>query len=82
MPAERALAESLAGPDPERFHLVGEGVDPPPPGDAERFRRKHRVLDPFILYAGRKAAEKNTPLLVETSPATSSRTRGAGSSWS
>ena len=36
-----------------------------PPGDAERFRRTHRVLDPFILYAGRKAAEKNTPLLVE-----------------
>jgi glycosyltransferase involved in cell wall biosynthesis len=65
VPAERALAETLAGADAERFHLVGEGVDPPPPGDGERFRRTHRVLDPFILYAGRKAAEKNTPLLVE-----------------
>ena len=64
-PAERALAESLAGADAERFLLVGEGVDPPPPGDGERFRRKHRVLDPFLLYAGRKAPEKNTPLLVE-----------------
>jgi glycosyltransferase involved in cell wall biosynthesis len=63
--AERALAERLAGPDPERFHLVGEGVDLPPPGDAERFRRKYRVRDPFLLYAGRKAPEKNTPLLVE-----------------
>jgi glycosyltransferase involved in cell wall biosynthesis len=65
VPAERALAEGLAGADAARFHLVGEGVDPPPPGNAERFRRAHRVLDPFILYAGRKAAEKNTPLLVE-----------------
>jgi glycosyltransferase involved in cell wall biosynthesis len=65
VPAERALAESLAGADAERFHLVGEGVDAPPPGDGARFRRTHRVLDPFILYAGRKAAEKNTPLLVE-----------------
>ncbi|HSD27030.1 MAG TPA: glycosyltransferase family 4 protein, partial [Vicinamibacteria bacterium] len=65
VPAERALAESLAGADAERFHLVGEGVDAPPPGDGARFRRTHRVLDPFLLYAGRKAAEKNTPLLVE-----------------
>jgi len=65
VPAERALAETLAGADAERFPLVGEGVDPPLPGDGERFRRKHRVLDPFVLYAGRKAPEKNTPLLVE-----------------
>jgi glycosyltransferase involved in cell wall biosynthesis len=65
VPAERALAEAVAGPDGARFHLVGEGVDPPPPGDGERFRRAHRVLDPFILYAGRKAPEKNTPMLVE-----------------
>jgi glycosyltransferase involved in cell wall biosynthesis len=65
VPAERALAERLAGADPERFPVVGEGVDPPPPGDGARFRRKHRVLDPYLLYVGRKAPEKNTPLLVE-----------------
>jgi glycosyltransferase involved in cell wall biosynthesis len=63
--AERALAERVAGADPERFHLVGEGVDPPPVGDGERFRRKHRVLDSFLLYVGRKAPEKNTPLLLD-----------------
>jgi glycosyltransferase involved in cell wall biosynthesis len=63
--AERALAESLAGTVAGRFHLVGEGVDPPPPGNGERFRRSHPTLEPFVLYAGRKAVEKNTPLLVE-----------------
>jgi len=65
VPAERALAERLAGDDPTRYHLVGEGVDAPPPGDAARFRRTHRIAEPFLLYAGRKAREKNTPLLVE-----------------
>jgi glycosyltransferase involved in cell wall biosynthesis len=65
VPAERALAESLVGPDEARFMLVGEGVDPPPAPDAARFRQKYRVHDPFLLYAGRKAAEKNTPLLCE-----------------
>jgi len=69
VPAERALAETLAGPDAERFHLVGEGVDPPPAGDPERFRvryrARYRVFEPFLLYAGRKAREKNTPLLLE-----------------
>jgi glycosyltransferase involved in cell wall biosynthesis len=65
VPAERALAESLVGADEARFLLVGEGVDPPPAADGERFRQKYRVHDPFLLYAGRKAAEKNTPLLCE-----------------
>ena len=59
VPAERALAESLVGPDSERFQLVGEGVDLPPAADGARFRRKYRMHDPFLLYAGRKAAEKN-----------------------
>jgi glycosyltransferase involved in cell wall biosynthesis len=63
--AERALGEALAGPDPERFALVGEGVDLALPGDGQRFREKYKVEGPFLLYVGRKAREKNTPLLVE-----------------
>lgn len=65
VPAERALGEAVAGPDPGTFDLVGEGVDVPPPGDPERFRRTHRVLDPFLLYVGRKVRDKNVPLLME-----------------
>jgi len=65
VPAERALAEAICGGEPGRFALVGEGVDTGIRGDPERFRRKYGIHDPFLLYAGRKAREKNTPLLVE-----------------
>jgi glycosyltransferase involved in cell wall biosynthesis len=62
--AERALATRVAGGDPGTFTVVGGGVEPAA-GNAERFRRKYRVFDPFLLYAGRKAPDKNTPLLLE-----------------
>jgi glycosyltransferase involved in cell wall biosynthesis len=65
VPAERALGEAVAGADAGNGVLVGEGVDTPVTGSAERFRRKYEIPDPFLLYAGRKAREKNTPLLVE-----------------
>jgi glycosyltransferase involved in cell wall biosynthesis len=65
VPAERALGEEVAGGDPGTFRLVGEGVDPPPEATGARFRAKYRIDEPFLLYAGRKAREKNTPLLVE-----------------
>jgi glycosyltransferase involved in cell wall biosynthesis len=65
VPAERALGERVAGGDPGTFALVGEGVEAGAAGDGARFRRKYQIPDPFLLYAGRKAREKNTPLLVE-----------------
>ncbi len=65
VPAERALGESLVEGRPDSFWLAGEGVDTAITGQGERFRQKYRIAHPFLLYAGRKAAEKNTPLLVE-----------------
>ncbi len=65
VPAERTLGAAVAGGDPGNFYLVGEGVDTAVSGDGTRFRRKYRIDEPFLLYAGRKAREKNTPLLVE-----------------
>jgi len=64
--AERALAQAILGRDPGTFPVVGEGVDTDlPPGDPDRFRRKYRIDTPFLLYAGRKVPEKNTPTLME-----------------
>jgi glycosyltransferase involved in cell wall biosynthesis len=66
VPAEQALAERILGRAPGTFVEVGEGVDTDqPPGDPERFRRKHKIFAPFLLYVGRKAPEKNVPLLME-----------------
>jgi glycosyltransferase involved in cell wall biosynthesis len=65
VPAERALGESVAREDPGNFFLVGEGVDTSASGNGDRFRRKYEIPEPFLLYAGRKAREKNTPLLIE-----------------
>ncbi|MGH7320757.1 MAG: glycosyltransferase family 4 protein [Candidatus Rokuibacteriota bacterium] len=66
VPAERALGETIAGEPRDTFFLVGEGVDSvTTAGDSARFRRKYRIDDPFLLYAGRKVREKNTLLLLD-----------------
>lgn len=64
-PAEQQLAQ-------RRFHLAGRhtialgaGVDTHITGDAQRFRTRHAINDPFILYVGRRDATKNTPLLLD-----------------
>lgn len=62
---ERWLALDLYGLDPRRTWLLGAGVDPAPPGDAERFRAQRGLRDPFLLYVGRRDSSKNVPLLVE-----------------
>jgi glycosyltransferase involved in cell wall biosynthesis len=65
VPAERALAERVCEEHAGNAVIVGEGVDTGVRGDPARFRAKYGIREPFLLYAGRKAPEKNTPLLVE-----------------
>ena len=43
---------------------IGVGVDTNTNGDANRFREKFGIKEPFILYAGRKDVGKNVPTLV------------------
>ncbi len=63
VPAERDLAASLYDLAKTEPLVLGEGVDSAWSADAERFRQKYKIKGPFILYAGRKDAGKNVPLL-------------------
>lgn len=60
--------EELAGQifDLTRVHkkTIGVGVDINGTGDAQRFREKFKINEPFILYAGRKDEGKNVHTLV------------------
>lgn len=63
-PAERSLAQRLFALRDGAARLLGEGVDTQLVADPVRFKRKYH-LDRFLLYAGRKDAGKNVPLLVD-----------------
>jgi glycosyltransferase involved in cell wall biosynthesis len=63
--SELELASRLYNLKTEKSFLIGEGVDAEFKSEPEKFcRRKNLDGIPFILYAGRKAREKNTPLLI------------------
>jgi glycosyltransferase involved in cell wall biosynthesis len=62
---ERAFVE-------ERFHtahipaaVIGGGVDPVTDADPARFRRRHGLPGPYLLYVGRVDVEKGCRALVE-----------------
>lgn len=63
--SERNLALRLYDLPPERVHLVGEGMDIHWQGDAERFRTRWGVKEPFLLYVGRRNAAKQVPDLIQ-----------------
>jgi len=65
VPAERELAASLFDLSRSDPQVLGEGIDTGWSADGGRFRRKYGLEGPFILYAGRKDAGKNTPLLLQ-----------------
>lgn len=62
---ERKLAERLYGVSGDSFVTFGIGLDTDFTCDAERFRKKYKIHEPFILYAGRKDAGKRVDVLVE-----------------
>lgn len=47
-----------------KTEVMGLGLDVDLTYDAERFRRKYQITDPFILYAGRKDKGKNIDTLI------------------
>ena len=63
-PAEKRLARNLYDFGDHAAKLLGEGVETRFSADPLRFKRRYH-LDRFLLYAGRKDAGKNGPLLVD-----------------
>jgi glycosyltransferase involved in cell wall biosynthesis len=60
---EKRLAQRLYGHHPGG-QVIGMGVDDIT-ADANRFRQKHNLQDPFLLYVGRLEGAKNVPLLLQ-----------------
>jgi glycosyltransferase involved in cell wall biosynthesis len=62
--AERDLAMCLYDLPAERTAVLWEGVDMDWRGDAARFRERHGLHTPFLLYVGRRDTGKRTPWLI------------------
>ena len=62
---EMKLANELYDLKDVRQEVLGAGVDSDFDADAQRFRDKFKIDDPFILYAGRKDTGKNVDILIK-----------------
>jgi len=62
---EYELANSVFDFQNARQEVLGAGVDTEITYDAERFRKKYGIEEPFLLYAGRKDEGKNIGLLLD-----------------
>lgn len=61
---EKDVANCLYQPTCRQI-VLGGGIDTTFASNPEQFRKKYKIFDPFILYAGRKESGKNVPLLLE-----------------
>lgn len=61
---EHQLAHRL-GPVAERHTVTGAGVHAPERYDPEGFRARHRIANPFLLYAGRREKDKGWGWLLD-----------------
>ena len=62
---EKELANRLYDIKDVKQEVLGTGIDTDMGPDAAAFRKKYKIEDPFILYAGRKTAGKNVDLLLK-----------------
>jgi glycosyltransferase involved in cell wall biosynthesis len=62
--AEQRLAQHLCTLNHHRSIVLGGGIETDTTGDAARFRQTYGIEEPFILYAGRRDATKNTHTLI------------------
>ncbi len=63
--AELELVENIYGSQPQQIRqVIGEGLDTDIEVNADRFRKKFEIEEPFILMAGRRDPGKNTQLLL------------------
>ena len=62
---EMKLGKRIYGFPESKAAVVGMGFDDRGGYRPEDFRKKFRIREPFILYAGRREGGKNTDLLVE-----------------
>ena len=62
---ERELANKVFDIADMPQETIGVGVDNDITGDADRFRKKYGIKDPFIVYAGRKDEGKNIYTLIK-----------------
>ncbi len=61
---EKTIAERVYHTENQKLIVPGLGLDTELVCDAERFRAKYDIQDPFILYAGRKDIGKNIYTLI------------------
>ena len=78
---EHDLAHSL-GPVTPHHSVIGSGMDVPKQYDPDEFREEYGIDEPFILYLGRREADKGWPWLVDVFASTKTRVKlvsaGAG----
>lgn len=61
---EMELAERNYNLQNVRQIVMGIGMETDIAGDANRFRQKYKISEPFMIYAGRKDTGKNVDLLL------------------
>jgi len=61
---ERGLARRIFAVPEEKSEIVGMGLEPFT-ADAAAFRKRSGLMQPFLLYSGRREPLKGTPLLLD-----------------